>query len=118
VEEAPHAEERRAGRRRCALPIELRTVASPFPLISETSDISVCGCYVTLLSTFRVGSQVDITLWTGDKKLTFRGTIKTADANVGNGIEFTGINEEQRTLLQRHLDETAAPAAKSDFIFR
>jgi hypothetical protein len=105
-------------RRHCAFPIQLRTEAISYPLISETSDLSPCGCYVRLLSTLPVGAVVDIVLWAGETKLSFQGTIRTADVNVGNGIDFTLITEEQRKQLLSYLDEIKAPAASSDFIFR
>ena len=115
---AMHEERRRFVRRHCTLPIELRTIASPFPVINETNDLSLTGCYVRLLSTYQVGTKVDIVLWAGETKISFRGTVRTADANVGNGIEFTGMTDEQRKRLQDYLDAIDAPTSKSDFIFR
>jgi hypothetical protein len=110
-------EKRRYARRHCALPIELRTQSSSFPLKAETSDLSPCGCYISMLSTLPVGTVLDIVLWAGELKLSFQGTVKTADAAVGNGVEFTGISKEQAAQLGAYLDEIHAPLANSDYIF-
>ena len=114
----PARDKRHSQRHRCSLPIELRRYGSSYPLRGATSDLSPRGCYVSLSSALAVGTLVDVVLWVGDTKLAFRGTVRTADVNVGNGIDFTGITDEQRTRLQRYLDEIQArPAASSDIIF-
>lgn len=110
-------DKRRYPRRHAALAIELRTQGSAFPIINQTSDLSPGGCYVNLLSTFPAGTKLDIVLWAGETRLSFPGTIITADANVGNGIDFSGMSDEQRTQLQNYLDEIQAPDASSDIIF-
>jgi hypothetical protein len=106
---------RRFMRRHCTVPIELRTHETPFPLFCEATDISFGGCYVRLINSLRLDVDVDIVLCLDGVKLSFRGTVRTADTSVGNGIEFTGINEEQRSLLIAYLDVISA-TAKSDFI--
>jgi hypothetical protein len=116
--DAASREKRRFVRRHCKLPIELRTGTISYPLVAETSDISPCGCYVMLLSTLPVGAVLEIVLWAGETKLAFQATVRTADVNVGNGIDFTGITTEQQNRLLAYLDEIEAPAASSDFIFR
>ena len=115
--EAVSPEKRRFVRRQCALPVEFQVQSASYPLKAETSDVSPCGCYVRMLSTFPVGSKVEVVLWAGDSKMSFQATVITADANVGNGIEFTGITKEQAERLQAYLDQVRAPDASSDFIF-
>jgi hypothetical protein len=85
--------------------------------VSQSEEVPG-GCYVRLLSSLRLGVNVDIILWLDGVKLSFRGEVRTADTSVGNGIEFTGMNEEQRSRLLAYLDAISAPTAKSDFIFR
>ena len=85
-----------------SVPIELRHRG--VPLRSTASALSCGGCHVALASALPVGTAVDVVLWTGNVKLAFRGTIRNADG-MGNGVEFTGITEEQRTRLQRYLQE-------------
>jgi hypothetical protein len=102
----------------CSLSIELRRYGSSYPLRSTTSALSVGGCYVNLTSALRVGTPVDVVLWVGETKLAFRGTVRSADSNLGNGIAFTGMTDEQRTQLRHHLDEIKAPTVHPKSIFR
>jgi hypothetical protein len=60
---------------------------------------------------------VDIVLWLDGVKLSFRGTVRTADTSFGNGLEFTGINEEQRSRVLAYLDAISPVVAKSDSTF-
>jgi hypothetical protein len=115
--EAGNKEKRRYPRRSCALPIELRAPGAAFPLVAQTTDLSPGGCYVRLMSTFAVGTRVDLVLWAGETRLAFPGTVITADVAIGNGIDFTGMTEEQRQQLLSYLDEIKAPEASSDIIF-
>lgn len=111
-------EKRRFVRRQCALPIELYTGDTSFPIKAETSDLSPGGCYVRMLYAFAVGTKLRVVLWVKGAKMAFLSTVKTADGNVGNGIAFTGISEKQIAQLNAYLDEIQAPAANSDYIFR
>jgi hypothetical protein len=115
--DATNKEKRRYVRRHCALAIELRKPGASFPLVNETTDVSPAGCYVRLMSTFPTGAQIDVVLWAGETKLSFPATVKTADVAVGNGIDFTGMTDEQRKQLLTYLDEIKAPEATSDIIF-
>lgn len=115
--ESEPKDKRRYVRRTASLPIELRAPGAAFPLIAESNDISPGGCYVRLMSTFAPGTKVDVVLWAGEARLAFPGTVITADVAVGNGIDFTGMTDEQRQQLKNYLDEIQAPEAKSDIIF-
>jgi PilZ domain len=107
----PLRNKRRFQRYHCSLPIELLRYGNSYPLRSTTSDVCVGGCYVNLSSALRAGTPVDVVLWVGETKLAFQGMVRNADSNVGNGIAFTGMTDEQRSSLQRHLDQTATPTA-------
>lgn len=108
---AASEDKRRFVRQNCAVPIELHTHGTPFPLYGEATDLSPSGCYVRLLSSLGRGVNVDIVLWLDGVKLSFRGEVRTADTSVGNGIEFTGMNEKQRSQLLAYLD-AISPTAK------
>ena len=112
------SEKRRHVRRRCGLPIEIRTTGSAFPIKSETTDVNSYGCYVTLLSALPVGAVMDIVLWVGETPLRMRGKVTTSDANVGNGIEFLNVTEEMRGQVAAYLEKIDAPETGPGFIFR
>ncbi len=109
---------RRSQRRHCSLPIELRREGSSYPLTSTASDLSPHGCYVSLTSALAVGTVVDVALWAGDTKLAFLGIVRSADATVGNGLDFTGMTDRLRARLQHYLDDIKAPAARADKFIR
>ena len=70
----------------------------------ETTDMSASGCYVKNLFVLPVGTAVDLKITVGSVGIPAKGIVKTADAGLGNGIEFTAMSEEDRSRLQHHLD--------------
>jgi len=62
----------------------------------ETADLSLGGCYVEILLTLEVGTQLDMTLQLGDSTLLARGEVVTCDRTVGNGIRFTRMMSDDR----------------------
>jgi len=69
-----------------------------------TTDVSVSGCYVKSLFVLPVGTAVDLKLTVGDGVVLARGTVKTSDQGIGNGIAFTELTEQGRSQLQHYLD--------------
>jgi hypothetical protein len=112
-------EKRFCQRHRCELPIELWQDGYPHAFSGRTLDLSPFGCYASLTPTVPVGITVQIVLWVGSVKLTFGGRIRTNHLNMGNGIEFSEIDDEQCACLKRHLEEiNAAPAESFDIVYR
>ncbi len=109
---------RRAIRRQCKLPFEIRTGAASFPIKGETSDVSLYGCYVQLLYTLPKGTIVEMVLWLGSNPLRTPARVVTADPSVGNGIEFLDMPEDDRARLATFLEKVDAPDADSGPIFR
>jgi PilZ domain len=109
---------RRAVRRTCVLPLELSQGEGTQSLKCDTTDVSPYGCYVTLLSTFPKGAVLEIILWAGSARLSCHGKVITADAGVGNGIEFTDMPDDVRALIAKYLDKIKAPEAGSGLILR
>jgi PilZ domain len=109
---------RRSPRRQCTLPIEIRTEGSAYPIQCETMDVSPYGCYVALMSTLAKDTPVDLVLWMGNVALRTKGRVKTADANVGNGIEFIEMPDATRAELRAYLEKSDAPPSDSSLIIR
>ncbi len=99
---------RRFPRYVCQLPIELRRRGFFYPLRSATSVLSVGGSYVPLTSVLAPGIAAEVVIWAGDTKLKFGATVRSVD-RTGSGIEFTGIQTEQRRCLQLYLERNNAP---------
>jgi hypothetical protein len=62
------------------------------------------GCYVEMMFTQAVGSQLDVTLWLGTEKWCSRAEVVTRDPQFGNGFRFLDLEEAQRQRLGRFLD--------------
>jgi len=73
-------------------------------LRSQTTDISMGGCYVEMPLTLEIKSQVDMLFWLGGQKVTAKGVVVTRHPQFGNGIEFTSMSLEGQSRLRHYLD--------------
>jgi len=95
---------RQHPRFRANLAIELRRTGSATPVRGQTADISLGGCYVEIMLTQQVSTELAITLWIGDKKACAKGVVVSRHPNFGNGIKFTTLDDEARGLLQEYVE--------------
>jgi len=65
--ENAYSARRRSTRHPLAVPIELRCAGQPYPTQSETTDISLHGCYVKTLFPVAAGTLIGI-------RMTLNGT--------------------------------------------
>ena len=110
--ESKYPVSRRFPRRVCSLPVQLRSPGQPYFTSCETTDISLCGSYVKLLSPLPVGTVVEVRIGTGDTQVKATGVVKTSDPGLGNGIEFTEMTPPNRLQLEHYLKilpDTQAP---------
>jgi hypothetical protein len=101
-------EKRGRTRVKVSVPIELTPEGSEAPLRTETADLSVRGCYIEMLFTLPVGTQVRVTLQAGGSTILTTGKIVTRDPNVGNGIEFTSVTDKDSETLRQFIEGVAA----------
>jgi len=97
-------ERRRFPRVAVALQVEIRHEDTDVPLRSQTTDISLGGCYVEMPLTLEIASKVDMLFWLGDKKVSVKGIVVTCHPQFGNGIEFTSMSLEGQSRLRHYLD--------------
>jgi c-di-GMP-binding flagellar brake protein YcgR len=97
-------ERRRFPRVAVALQVEVRLKGTDMPLRSQTTDISMGGCYVEMPLTLEIGSNVDMRFWLGDQKVNAKGVVVTCHPQFGNGIEFTSMSLEGQSRLRHYLD--------------
>jgi len=109
---------RRAIRRQCKLPFEIRTKTSSFPIKGETSDVSPYGCYIQLLYTLPKDTAVEMVLWLESTALRTTAKVVTSDPSIGNGIEFVDMPEDTRAQIKAYLETLEAPESESGPIFR
>jgi hypothetical protein len=101
--------ERRLHERfKIALQIELRPEGTDFPIHLQTTDVSCGGCYLEMAFTLEPGRNLDLILWLGGQKLLLKGVVVSSHPQFGNGIEFTGMAEDQRYRLEQFLSWNAA----------
>ncbi len=98
---------RRWARVRCAMPAEMRTPGSSFPLQVETTDVSLGGCYVATMFPLPKDTAIDFRCWVAGTPIACKALVRTTDPGVGNGIEFLDLDELSRATLGVHLDSVA-----------
>ena len=95
---------RKHTRIKAGVAVELRE-GSAAPIRGATSDLSLSGCYIEMMFTLPVGTDLEMTLQV-DGTLLLLATVVTNDPRVGNGIKFTKMLPEDREELQSYLEAT------------
>jgi len=96
-------EKRKHTRLKLHVPVVLRPEGSRNPIRGETTDLSLSGFYVEMMFTLDIGTYVSITLQLGDTAVLGVGRVVTRDPQVGNGIQLTRVQPEDREELGRFL---------------
>ncbi len=97
-------ERRRYFRVQVAVQLEIRPDGTNVPMRSETSDLSLGGCYVETAFTLEVGTKLDIVLWLDQQKVNTRAVVVTRHPQFGNGISFVSLSPENEARLRSFLD--------------
>ena len=76
---------------------------------ARTTDVSLGGCYIESIGQVTVGEQIrfEIQLPTG-RWMPLRGEVLYHHPNLGFGVRFIGLTEEEETLLARMIRDTRA----------
>jgi c-di-GMP-binding flagellar brake protein YcgR len=100
---ATEAERRKFPRAKTPLQIEFKTESATVMSHSETSDISMGGCYVEMSFTLAVGTTLDMILWVAEEKIHTKGVVVTHHPAFGNGIEFRDMAPADQEKLKQFL---------------
>ena|SRR4030088_1262235 len=95
---------RQYPRFKAVLPVELHRRTATVPLRAQTQDICLGGLYVEMTYTQKVKTDLEITLWIGDTKISATGVVVSSHPSFGNGIKFTNLPDESKERLQRYLE--------------
>jgi hypothetical protein len=95
---------RQYPRVRAVLPVELHRATLAVPLRAQTQDICLGGLYVEMSFTQKVSTDLEITLWIGDTKISATGVVVSSHPSFGNGIKFTHLPDESKQRLQHYLE--------------
>jgi PilZ domain len=96
---------RRFQRHKISFPVELRDERVNTPMRVNATDISGNGCYIETVMPFPVSTTLRLEFWIDQERISASATVRTRDPGVGMGIEFTGIREDLKQLLQAHLEK-------------
>jgi hypothetical protein len=107
---ATSAEKRKSPRYRCKGSARLQEVGSGVTTWATFTDISMRGCYVEAAAPYRVGAALDIRLQARGFQIEAGGEVSVTYPNLGMGISFTRIAEEDRKRL-RELLRSISPAS-------
>jgi hypothetical protein len=99
-------DKRKSPRYGCQGSARLREIGSGVSTWATFTDISLHGCYVEAMSTFRVGTKIGLTMEVNGFRVESNGEVRVVYPNLGMGVGFTimsGPNREQLCDLLRSL---------------
>jgi len=72
---------------------------------TATDEISLSGCYIETMFTMEVGTRLGVTLSLGSEVIHCKAVVATKYPQVGNGIDFIDMAQDDRLALSRHIEE-------------
>ena len=96
---------RRAPRYRFIADTEVIEVLSNTKLKGQTSDLSIGGCFLDMLSPLPKGAEIEVRIRHAGKAFTARGTAVFVVPNMGMGVAFTNVSRSQITVLQEWISD-------------
>lgn len=76
-------------------------VAGQVATWANLKDLSIGGCYLETAATHPLGTQVSLQIGTEGVQLLAAGIVKTCHPGFGMGVEFTFLDPDSRTTLER-----------------
>jgi len=110
TEQREPAERRAAPRFGCKGSVQIRQPHTRFPLGAAVSDISLSGCYVELMTTLPVGTQVDLLLRVVEITVHCTAEVRTSHPGVGMGLEFRAMGAADKTALHQLINRLSGGA--------
>lgn len=106
----PGGEKRRSPRYKCEGNIEICEVGCDVRTWTVFTDISMHGCYVETQATFPVGMLLKMKLDVNGRKIEAKGNVRVSYPNLGMGIAFGEMSEENRARLKELLTSISRPS--------
>lgn len=107
---SPADERRKSPRYRCQGSARLREIASGVSTWATFTDISLHGCYVEAMATFRMGAKLRLTIEVNGFRVECNGEVKVVYPNLGMGIAFTTMSDSDRERLRELLRSLSRPS--------
>jgi DNA-binding response OmpR family regulator len=83
------------------------------PVCCKLTDLSLGGCYLKTVSPFPRATRVILDIKTGDVEVRAKGVVRVAHAEVGMGVEFQKITDEQQDQAQKMIAMLKSDPEKS-----
>jgi c-di-GMP-binding flagellar brake protein YcgR len=96
-------ERRQWPRIKAQVQAELQVLGNSFPIRVKTADLSMGGCYVEMMFTLEIGTELHMVFWLGSSKLSTRGRVVTRHPQFGNGIQFENMMPDEEARLETYL---------------
>lgn len=85
---------------KCEGALELRTDGSTIRTWATFTDVSVTGCYVEMMTTFPVGTTMELQLGMNGFLVNGAAIVRATYPFLGMGIEFTDLSPNAREQLE------------------
>lgn len=107
---AGSADKRKSPRYRCQGSAHIREIATGVAIWTTFTDISLHGCYVEATTTYRPGVVLGLKLEANGYRIEATGEVRVAYPNLGMGISFTSMTEEDRDRLRELVRSISRPS--------
>ncbi len=84
-------------------------ISSDTKLIAKTGDLSIGGCFLDMLNPTPQGTQVRVRISHDGATFTALGSVAFILPNMGMGVTFTSIEQDQQTILQKWIANLSRP---------
>lgn len=104
------AEKRRSPRYKCQGSVRVQEAGTSVATWATCTDISMSGCYVEATSSYRAGATLNLKLEANGFRIEASGEVRVAYPQLGMGISFTRMSEEDREQLRGLLRTISSPS--------
>jgi hypothetical protein len=102
---------RRSPRYRCQGSARLREIGSGTSTWATFTDISLHGCYVEAMSTFRSRARLELTMEVNGFRIECKAEVRVVYPNLGMGICFTSMSDADCQQLRELLQSLSRPSS-------
>ena len=110
TERFPGKEKRRSTRYKCEGSAGMREEGCDVHTWASFTDISLHGCYVEATTAYRVGVTLGLKLEANGYRVEATGDVRVSYPNLGMGISFTKMSEEDRERLRELVRSISRPS--------
>jgi hypothetical protein len=103
------SERRHAPRYQFIAEVEVTEISSDTRLAAKTSDVSIGGCFLDMLNPTPQGTDVRVRISHEGITFTALGRVVFILPNIGMGVTFRSVEQDQQAILQRWLSKLSRP---------